>query len=52
MWQRLRRERGTVSPIISKILGNSAKGPSSRQNPYSLNLATNATRISPGTPAA
>ena len=38
-----------VAPSFSKILNNSANSPSPRQNPYSLNLATNAIRIWPGT---
>ena len=39
----------TRRPSFSKILNNSAKAPLQGENPYSLNLATNATRIWFGT---
>ena len=38
-----------VARSFSKILNNSGNRPSRRQNPYTLNLATSATRIWPGT---
>src|SRR4051794_26648335 len=37
------------TPPFSKILNNSANRPSPRQKLYTFNLATNATRIWPGT---
>jgi len=44
--------RQSLAPIASRIHRNSAKAPSPHQNPYTVNSATNATRIRAGTVVA